>query len=250
MAEQTIAELVLKARQEDSLAREQLISQLAPQVKGMAAAICGRPLDWHQDEVSISLIALNEAIDSFDAQRGMSFLNYARMVIHRRLVDYFRREAKNRHLSLEAKLEENGWGCLETEQAWAKYRMDEEAREKEEMMVRYQNRLKEFGITIDDLIGSSPKHRDTRQNLMQAAKALAEEPQLLNKLRQQKILPVKEIMLLTGFSRKVIETGRRYIIALALVLSEEEFRPIKDIINFPWDERGGKSGQENPGHGN
>ncbi|MEW6662428.1 MAG: RNA polymerase sigma-I factor [Bacillota bacterium] len=250
MGEQAIAELVLKARQADPAAREQLISQLAPQVRGMAAAICGRPLDWHQDEASISLIALNEAIDSFDAQKGMSFLNYVRMVIHRRLVDYFRREAKNRHISLDVELEESGWGRLESEQAWAQYREEEEAREKEEMMTLYQDRLNEFGITIDDLIGSSPKHRDTRQNLMQAAKALAEEPQLLNKLRQQKHLPVKELMLLTGFSRKVIETGRRYIIALTLVLSEEEFRPIKQLINFPWDERSGEGGQENPGHGN
>lgn len=237
MVEAVTGDLVSRAKERDDLAREELIRQYRPQIRAIAAGICGRPLDWsNDDELSVSLIAFNEAIDTYDENKGMSFLGYARMLIHRRLVDHFRRESRFRHASLDAPDEETEFSRYEAAQAWTEYQAEEEAREHGEMVARYNDTLRGYGISLDDLLIVSPKHKDTKHTLMRVAQELVAQPTLMGRLREHKQLPIKELMVLTGISRKVLETGRKYIIALALVLSDEEFLPIRQLIRFPQKE--------------
>lgn len=65
---------------------------------------------------------------------------------------------------------------------------------------------------------------------MIVAHTLVEHEELLEKLLLTKQLPIKELMLLTGQSRKVLETGRRYLIALTLILSQPEFSFMKEFL--------------------
>jgi len=44
---------------------------------------------------------------------------------------------------------------------------------------------------------------------------------------------VKELCKGTGYSRKVIEKGRKYIIALTLILTEPELSGLKHFTTFP-----------------
>jgi len=106
------------------------------------------------------------------------------------------------------------------------------------MMELYNNSLSEFGVTIDDLLAVSPKHKDTKINLMKIAQTLSINSELITKLYATKKLPIKELMLITGNSKKVLEKGRKYIIAVTLILSNEEFAPIKNLIRFPIGEGG------------
>lgn len=237
MVEVETRELVGRVQKRDEQARQELILRYRPQIKMIAEGICRRPLDWNNDdELSIGLIAFNEAIESYDENKGMSFLGYARMLIHRRLVDHFRRESRFRHASLDAPDEETEFGRYETVQAWKRYQAEEEAKEQGEMVARYNEALQNFGISLDDLLAASPKHRDTKQTLMRVARELVAQPSLMKRLQEHKQLPVKELMVLTGVSHKVLEKGRKYIIALALVLSDEEFLPIRQLICFPQKE--------------
>ena len=48
---------------------------------------------------------------------------------------------------------------------------------------------------------------------------LLEHPPLMEKLRASKMLPIRELSLASGVSRKVIERHRKYIIACAEILS-------------------------------
>lgn len=237
MVEVEIRDLVTRVQKRDEQARQELFQRYLPRIRAIAAGICGRPLDWsNDDELSVSLIAFNEAIDTYDENKGMSFLNYARMLIHRRLVDHFRRESRFRHASLDAPDEETEFSRYEVAQAWNRYQAEEEARDQGEMVARYNEALRDYGISLDDLLVVSPKHRDTKQTLMRVARELVTQPALMRRLREHKQLPVKELMVLTGVSHKVLETGRKYIIALALVLSDEEFLPIRQFIRFPQKE--------------
>jgi RNA polymerase sigma factor len=68
---------------------------------------------------------------------------------------------------------------------------------------------------------------------MQVAAAVTENAALLERLLATKQLPIKELMCITGHSRKVLESGRRYIIALVLILTREEFLPMRALIQFP-----------------
>ncbi len=45
------------------------------------------------EELSIALMAFNEAIDGYDTSKG-SFLSFAKLVINRRLIDYLRKKTK------------------------------------------------------------------------------------------------------------------------------------------------------------
>lgn len=99
-------------------------------------------------------------------------------------------------------------------------------------MENYTQKLLEYGISLDDLIKVSPKHRDTKQNLLRVAGVLAREQKLLEYLRKQKQLPLKELAALTGVSRRVLEKGRKYLIALVLILTEPEFFPLKRFSYF------------------
>lgn len=235
MEEAVLYKLIAEAREENQLAREQLIQAYRGQIAALASSICGRPLDWdNDDELSIGLIAFNEAINNFETGKGNSFWSYAKMIIHRRLVDYFRREARWKQRTLfptEEQLVKH-----DAQEAWEQYRRQETAWEQAELVAGYQKALADFKISLDSLVKASPKHRDTKQNLMQIALVIKESPQLLNKLMETKQLPIRELMALTGQSRKVLEKGRKYIIALVLILTREEFAPIRDFVKFPGQE--------------
>lgn len=231
--------LIIKA-QKDFLAREKLFHMFRPKIRLMAMDICKRPLHWdNDDELSISLIAFNEAIETFDENKGMSFINYSRMLIHRRLVDHFRKESRFQHVPLEYNEEEQSeLSKHEIDEAISQHQKEERARDQREMMELYNNTLAEFGISIDDLLSVSPKHKDTKINLMKIAQSLALNPELIDKLYKTKKLPIQELTLLTGNSKKILEKGRKYIIAVTLILSNEEFTPIKHLIRFPFGEGG------------
>lgn len=229
------AELCNNAK-DNPAAREKLIELSKFQIARIASHVAGRSLTWeNDDELSVSLIAFNEAIDTFDSNAGKSFWGYAGLVIRHRLLDHFRREAGWKKT---VTLTEEGDGInqavldQEVEMAWQAMRQKEEALDRAEMVINFEKALQEFNISLKDLTKSSPKHQDTRANLLNVAKALTREQELVAKLLNSKQLPIKELMLMTGQSRKVLERGRRYLIALVLILSRPEFSPMKDLLRL------------------
>ncbi|WP_227762222.1 RNA polymerase sigma-I factor [Zhaonella formicivorans] len=226
-------QLLAEAKAGSELAREQLLLSYKGRIASIVNSICGKTLNWaNDDELSIGLIAFNEAIDSYDAAKGKSFLNYAQLVIHNRLVDYFRKEARFKNVTMPM-VDETEQTKQEAEEAWEQFRQEEEAREQAEMVANFQQALLEFNIPLNALVKDSPKHQDTKRNLMQVAAAVTENAALLERLLATKQLPIKELMYITGQSRKVLESGRRYIIALVLILTREEFLPMRALIQFP-----------------
>ncbi|MBO8170145.1 MAG: RNA polymerase sigma-I factor [Thermoanaerobacteraceae bacterium] len=247
--EASIREMLLEAKANNSMAREKLINLYREDITAFSSSVCGRPLDWkNDDELSIGLIAFNEAIDNFELHKGMKFWNYARMVIHRRLIDYFRREARWKQRAVVSLEDEDVMVKQETRQSWESFMREESSRELAAMVASFQESLAEFKISLDALIKSSPKHRDTKINLMKTALTIKENPELLQKLMRKKRLPIKELRKLTGQSRKVLESGRKYIIALVLILTREEFGPMRNFINFPEAESEVTAGEKYAGN--
>lgn len=92
--------------------------------------------------------------------------------------------------------------------------------------------LSSFGMTLKDVSRSCPKHRDTRETLIRVAGMLSKNEELLNYLHRYRQLPIKELTNLCGTSRRVLGKGRKYIIALALIMSDKRFHYIKSYIDF------------------
>ncbi|NPV69175.1 MAG: sigma-70 family RNA polymerase sigma factor [Firmicutes bacterium] len=207
---------------EDRRLRDSFLESHREFVRRYASFVSHRPLNWeNDDELSVGLIALNDAIDSYDPRAGVGFLSYAKVLIRRRLIDQFRKSAA---LDVEGPLEDDMRVAARTAPD------DEERLERAYEMSCFEQRMAEFGITLNDLVRNSPSHRPTRQTLMQVALAAYRCPEIVQRLRTTGQLPLKEIQMITGCSRKVLETWRKYLISLIVILTEDELEGTREFI--------------------
>lgn len=224
-----------KARTGDPAARERILEGLSPFVLQVVSRLCQKRLEWgRDDELSIGLIALNEAIDRYREERQVPFLAYARLLIKSRLTDYLRRQV---HWPLSLDNQEVA-ASLEAVRAQEEYWHHEAAREREEEIKEFNALLGTFGISFTELAQCSPKHADTRRVLLGAARVLAGHSELISRLFRAKKLPVRELAELTGVSRKTLERGRKYVIAVALIWYHcEEFLYLCNYLRWPEAEK-------------
>lgn len=226
-----------RIRDGDESAREKLIQEARPFITRVVGRLCGRSLSWDlDDELSIGLIAFNEAIDRFKFRLGVPFSAFARMVIRSRVTDHLRKESRWNQVDLRISDQtiEGSVSRAEREASWDQYIAEVANLERKEEILMYSNKIKDLGITFSDLVQSSPKHRDTREKLIKAACYLAENRSLYLQMQDNKRMPIRELISGTGISRKVLERGRKYIIAVAtLLFYQEEFLYLNSYISMP-----------------
>lgn len=233
---QRLSQLVDAARKGDIEAREELIGFHRSFVHRAASSISGKSLDpRNDDEVSIALLAFNEAIDKYEGRRGASFLTYASHVIRCRLIDYFRgtsRQPDTVPLVIEWENEDQ-FAPVDVREAWARFEAQQEEERTAAEIDLLMLELSQYGITMNDLVLSTPKHQDTKASLLRTVGVLLRRPDLLGSLKRTRQLPIKDLQELTGLSRKVLESGRRYIVAVAVVMTNPELSRIRDHIRLP-----------------
>ncbi|MDD4238313.1 MAG: RNA polymerase sigma-I factor [Desulfotomaculaceae bacterium] len=232
---QDLENAITKIKDGDHLAREDFLDNCRPFVFKTACRVSRRVLEWgRDDELAVALIAFNEAIDRYQAESGVPFLAYARMVMRSRLTDHYRKESRIAKSSIPLPASGDVAGSLEYAKSWEVYWEEKAAGEREEEIKEFGDLLTSYGVTFEDLVKCSPRHRDTRQTLMRAAWSLVEEGSLFEELRHKKKLPLTELEKSTGIRRKNLERGRKYIIAMALLISRrEEFLYLRSYLRIP-----------------
>lgn len=224
---------IFAAQTGDLMVREKFIQKHKPFIAKVSSAICHRYLSWeNDDELSIALLAFNEAIDYFNSQKGASFSGFAQTVIKRRLIDFFRQESKQQASFSPMDANNPELNRYDMDAAQEQYREDRQKADFAEVVELYIQALLEYDLALEDLVKVSPKHRDSKQTLIRASHELSNQPILLEYLKGHKMLPLKELENLTGIKRKVLEKGRKYIIATTLILSEPEFYPLKTFAQI------------------
>lgn len=248
MAGEDLASLVKAAQAGNEESRRALLEAARPFVRRVAEAACRRRLEWeNDDELSVALIAFNEAVDTYAVGRGARFETYAAAVIRHRLVDYFRQEAPHRRvLSLDApRAGEAGSTGTPAPLAAAAERLPsggwtpdplansaEAIAERADEIRRYAAHLARFGLTLADLRRAAPQHRDTRERLVAIARHLAADPELSARFLTQRRLPLADLAAATGASRKVLDSGRRYITGVALLLLAEDLDGLRSFAGL------------------
>lgn len=234
MPELTIQQTLMLAKKGNNLIREEFIQNHKPFIIKISSALCKRYLTWgHDEELSIALVAFNEAIDGFKPDERASFYSFAKTVITRRLIDYFRRKSKHHVLPLTPlEADKDDLYDYESASSFKQYKEEEQKNDFAETVKSYTTVLAEYGIILEDLVEVSPKHRDSKATLWRVAQELCEHSNLLKHLTKTKLLPLKELELLTGVKRKVLERGRKYLIATALILSDPEFESLKGFTQI------------------
>ena len=124
---------------------------------------------------------------------------------------------------------------MQTTASLDSYLLELEQRERAYEIERLKKLLPQFGLTLAVLVQNSPRHNDTRDRLKAIALRAAEEDVLVERIYRDKKLPLKEIQLLTGAKRKLLEKWRRYLLSLILIASSEELEGLAEYI---WGIRG------------
>ena len=204
---------------EDSDAREAFLAEYQTFICHVASQACFHSLEWgRDDELSEALIAFNEAIDLFVPDKGVPFLAYARVLMKRRLIDYYRRDRLRQAMSLDQ--EDIGRGiyiCLGLDE----FREQEQDRERAEEIKQFSRALASFQLTYQNLVEVSPKHRDSRETLLRAARELAFDSELWPQVERNGKVPMQALALKTQIHPKVLERGRKYILAVALLMANQ-----------------------------
>ncbi|NLY88277.1 MAG: RNA polymerase sigma-I factor [Firmicutes bacterium] len=232
------------AKNGDEAAREALLRDYSPFVLRVAALACRRYLNPEtDDEFSVALIAFNEAIDSFSPAKNRSFLSFAEMVIRRRIIDYFRRQ---HYVGREVPLSGLQWSGEDEAEMVVKgsqerYFLLKERVERRQEIEEFKEALRGFGITLEQLVAASPKHRDTRETLHEIAAAITGHRPAVEKVLKKGTLPYKWLTEQFGLSTKTFRRHRIYLIALCL-LRVGNFSYLGSYL------QGGKAGGPNEDH--
>ncbi|MCQ6559019.1 RNA polymerase sigma factor SigI [Paenibacillus mendelii] len=212
------------ARIREGLAsRDDFIAAYQPYIVKVTSRFCKRYIDpTRDDEFSIALSAFNEAIEQYASHAGKSFLGFAETVIRRRLIDYVRKEQRHSNTISYSSFEtvdeeEQAVNPIETQEALQRYSMQQDADARRMEIAEYDSCLMQYGITFAELPDLSPKHADSRLLLASISLSLAATPALFHSFEATQKIPIKELCVLAGVSRKTIERNRKYIIALALL---------------------------------
>lgn len=223
---QTLERIVCDIREGNPYLRNRLITEYQPFIGKVVSKVCKKYIDpSRDDEFSIGLMAFDEAINHYTEEKGSSFLSFAELVIRRRIVDYVRKEARQRAvLTMDRTADDEE----EREQSYAEaaasmqyYQLERETTYRREEIFHYRERLNEFGISIQTLPEETPKHVDARENAIAAARIMVRDPYLREFLLRKKKLPIKPLLQQVDVSRKTLERNRKYIIAVTLALIED-----------------------------
>ncbi|WP_026692264.1 RNA polymerase sigma factor SigI [Peribacillus kribbensis] len=218
----SLEEKIDRIQKGDRQLRNELIENFKPFIAKTASSVCKKYITDSDDEFSIGLIAFNEAIDKYSSEKGRSLIAFSEIMIKRRVIDYLRGQSRQKELlsgDITPGDDEKGEHWLEAEKSWDDYKVKQEQERRRDEILKFQVQLKEYEILFADLVKNSPRHSDARQTAIEIASTLASDPGLIEILFDKKKLPIKELESRFSVSRKTIERNRRYIIAIALILS-------------------------------
>lgn len=203
-----INDVILKIREGHEHIKNELIQQYMPFIISTISKTTNRYVDVNNsDELSIGLLAFNEAIDKYEINKG-SFISFAEIVIRSRIYDYLKKEKKNREMITDdSSIEEPS--ILEE---------DFKSVEIKEEIKMFKEALKVYGLTFKKLAENSPSHSDTKNNAKRIAQLVFNNPILISELEKKKKLPIKATAKYCDVSEKIVKTSKVYITAYIILL--------------------------------
>lgn len=215
-----------EAQNGDEIVRERIIRHYKPYALNTVGHICKKYVSWSDEEASIGLLALNKAIDTYDDSKGRTFLNYVYLLINRDLIDFFRKEKREQHLSLSAENEL----LLEKDQSLLEYERSIQTSNLVEEILELSEALKSFQIEFEELEKYSPKHKDTRESLMELAATFTDDVECVQQFLKKRQFPATLFIKKTGYKLKTIERHRKYIVTLILLRLNPQWTQLSEFL--------------------
>ena len=216
----SIVDLVYDAKG-DSLKIDSLIETYLPFIKSEASKATGKIINSSSDELSIAMIGFHEAVESYSKTRG-AFLNYAAVVMKRKLIDYHRREKRHLgHMSLETPMSsEDDITLMDTIAASENPFEDMHMRDATmEEIMHLSEQLSQFDLSLTDIVDNSPKQDKTLSACWKVLSYARETDGVIAEIVRTKKLPITQLSQATGVSKKTLERHRKYLMAIMIIHS-------------------------------
>jgi RNA polymerase sigma factor len=177
-------------------------------------------VDKQDDEWSVAVLAFVESVRRYDMGKG-AFVPFAQRLIHHRLVDHFRMQAKT---AGEVPLEE--WVPSKDMSVMENPLLDE--------IEALDQVLRLYGMDFAQLAETSPKSEKTKKACRRILVLLKDHPEWVIQIQESGLLPIKMLEKETGVPRKTVERHRKYLIAAMEILTGD-YPGLAEYI--PLDER-------------
>ncbi|MBQ7583545.1 MAG: hypothetical protein IJT24_02950 [Lachnospiraceae bacterium] len=205
----------------------------------LTGKVLGKKISAGDDEYSVALSAVSEAVGSYDADKG-DFWTYAAFVIKSRETNYYRKNARTAEHEFPVSPEAFG-GDPEDDDADRTLVRDisEKTAVTVDMALKDEldaldEALQEYGIDFFDLAECSPKARKSRESCVEVIKAIFTPPPLTDEIRRSRTLPIKKILERRKVSRKLIDRHRKYLISSAVILAGD-YPAVAEYLPFRRD---------------
>ena len=188
--------------------------KMEPYILKCASTTAKRYISKSDDEWMVSIEALYQATQQYSYDKG-SFLGFAKMIIQRRLIDYFRTQSKyHGEISVSpsafsGEMEKEDTLPVKIPILTANVRDNVLKDEIEAANAQFAS----YGFSFYDLIQCSPKSKKTKAACYVAITYMAANPILACEMQRTKVLPLKIIEQNTRVPRKILDRHRKYIIA-------------------------------------
>lgn len=215
-----IEDIVLTIQQSSSKEIDDFILKYEPFITKTISTICGKYITRQDDEYSIGLSAFHEAIELYSYKKGASFLSFAKLIIKREIIDYFRKESKYQNITLDRQESSDEHEQYDHHVYNTYIKNFDEINRKEEI-IHFNEMLNQFGISLENLVKVSPKHEDTREQIFSVVDIITSDEEMLAILYKKKKLPIKLLEDKVSLSRKTLENHRKFIIAMCIITVNE-----------------------------
>jgi len=152
--EDGIVNIINKIKAGDKLLREEFINSYTPYIIRTVSNLTGKYVDVE---------------NSFDEGKNMFFFKFSTLVIKRRLTDYARHNKKHCHVYPFTYFEDKNNSYFE--QIHLKSEIDlQNTYEISREIELYEQKLRDFGISLEHLAKCAPKHKDSKSLCIKIAK--------------------------------------------------------------------------------
>ncbi|MBF4693593.1 RNA polymerase subunit sigma [Fusibacter ferrireducens] len=197
----------------DQGARNAMIQRYMPFIVKCVSDFTGRYVSiGDSDELSVGLMAFNEAIDRYDIQKGL-FLPYAKLVITSRLKTQMAKQNTD-----ASPMEIQDLDHLQSDDILNKFQQENVL---EDEIAVWKDELLKFRITFKDLLEKTPKHKDSRERTIKIAKQVSAHKPIVSVMFDKYRLPIQRIHVELKASVKVLEKNRMFITSVIIIFVKE-----------------------------
>jgi len=184
----------------------------------------------HEDILSTAMMALYEAVQKYDIDKG-HFFPFADRVVRARIVDHVRKIIKQENKTIY--LGDNDENMMQSSaiNVVSMRNYDEEQRRAQlaEEIKSFISEIAAWGITMEALAKGSPKHKELRKTYKAVIREILKDPKIMQTINLKHYFPIKAISEITGLPQKKLERARTYIIAV-LIIKEGDYELLSDYI--------------------